>query len=153
MQLVQQVPMEQQALLGGYPKDSVAETANADKIGSAGSTGSAGSAGHGIVDIEGQTAEQALASVRAAAKSSNTTYKEAMQSVADFAAGGSGMHPGIDIARSYMQLYRSGFGSILRQREYEVAKALEHAYESRMKGKFTDGMSQFVDGVLSGVPK
>ena len=147
MQLVQQVPMEQQALLGGYPKDSVAETANADKI------GSAGSAGHGIVDIEGQTAEQALASVRAAAKSSNTTYKEAMQSVADFAAGGSGMHPGIDIARSYMQLYRSGFGSILRQREYEVAKALEHAYESRMKGKFTDGMSQFVDGVLSGVPK
>ena len=147
MQLVQQVPMEQQALLGGYPKDSVAETANADKI------GSAGSAGHGIVDIEGQTAEQALASVRAAAKSSNTTYKEAMQSVADFAAGGSGMHPGIDIARSYMQLYRSGFGSILRQREYEVAKALEHAYESRMKGKFTDGMSQFVGGVLSGVPK
>ena len=147
MQLVQQVPMEQQALLGGYPKDSVAETANADKI------GSAGSAGHGIIDIEGQTAEQALASIRAAAKSSNTTYKEAMQSVADFAAGGSGMHPGIDIARSYMQLYRSGFGSILRQREYEVAKALEHAYESRIKGKFTGGMSQFVDGVLSGVPK
>ena len=150
MQLVQQVPMEQQALLGGYPKDSVAETANADKIGS---TGSAGSAGRGIVDIEGQTAEQALASVRTAAKSSNTTYKEAMQSVADFAAGGSGMHPGIDIAWSYMQLYRSGFGSILRPHEYEVAKALEHAYESRMKGKFTDGMSQFVDGVLSGVPK
>ena len=150
MQLVQQVPMEQQALLGGYPKDSVAETANADKIGS---TGSAGSAGRGIVDIEGQTAEQALASVRAAAKSSNITYKEAMQSVADFAAGGSGMHPGIDIARSYMQLYRSGFGSILRPHEYEVAKALEHAYESRMKGKFTDGMSEFIGGVLSGVPK
>ena len=150
MQLVQQVPMEQQALLGGYPKDSVAETANADKIGS---TGSTGSAGRGIVDIEGQTAEQALASVRAAAKSSNTTYKEAMQSVADFAAGGSGMHPGIDIARSYMQLYRSGFGSILRPHEYEVAKALEHAYESRMKGKFTDGMSEFIGGVLSGVPK
>ena len=147
MQLVQQVPMEQQALLGGYPKDSVAETANADKI------GSTGSAGRGIVDIEGQTAEQALASVRTAAKSSNTTYKEAMQSVADFAAGGSGMHPGIDIAWSYMQLYRSGFGSILRPHEYEVAKALEHAYESRMKGKFTDGMSQFVGGVLSGVPK
>ena len=145
--------MEQQALLGGYPKDSVSETANADKIGSAGSTGSAGSAGRGIVDIEGQTAEQALASVRTAAKSSNTTYKEAMQSVADFAAGGSGRHPGIDIAWSYMQLYRSGFGSILRPHEYEVAKALEHAYESRMKGKFTDGMSQFVDGVLSGVPK
>ena len=137
----------QQALLGGYPKDSVAETANADKI------GSTGSAGRGIVDIEGQTAEQALASVRAAAKSSNTTYKEAMQSVADFAAGGSGMHPGIDIAWSYMQLYRSGFGSILRPHEYEVAKALEHAYESRMKGKFIDGMSQFVGGVLSGVPK
>ena len=147
MQLVQQVPMEQQALLGGYPKDSVAETANADKI------GSTGSAGRGIVDIEGQTAEQALASVRTAAKSSNTTYKEAMQSVADFAAGGSGMHPGIDIARSYMQLYRSGFGSILRPHEYEVAKALEHAYESRMKGKFTDGMSEFIGGVLSGVPK
>ena len=34
--------LEQQVLLGGYPKDSVAETANADKIGSAGSTGSAG---------------------------------------------------------------------------------------------------------------
>ena len=147
MQLVQQVPMEQQALLGGYPKDSVAETANADKI------GSTGSAGRGIVDIEGQTAEQALASVRTAAKSSNTTYKEAMQSVADFAAGGSGMHPGIDIARSYMQLYRSGFGSILRPHECEIAKALEHAYERRMKGKFTDGMSQFVGGVLSGVPK
>ena len=147
MQLVQQVPMEQQALLGGYPKDSVAETANADKI------GSTGSAGRGIVDIEGQTAEQALASIRTAAKSSNTTYKEAMQSVADFAAGGSGRHPGIDIARSYMQLYRSGFGSILRPHEYEVAKALEHAYESRMKGKFTDGISQFVGGVLGGVPK
>ena len=150
MQLVQQVPMEQQALLGGYPKDSVAETANADKIGS---TGSAGSAGRGIVDIEGQTAEQALASVRSAAKSSNTTYKDAMQAVADFAAGEPGWYPAIDIARSYMQLYRSGFGSILRPHEYEVAKALEHAYESRMKGKFTDGMSQFVGGVLSGVPK
>ena len=139
--------VRQQALLGGYPKDSVAETANADKI------GSTGSAGRGIVDIEGQTAEQALASVRTAAKSSNTTYKDVMQSVADFAAGGAGMHPGIDIARSYMQLYRSGIGSILRQYEYEVAKALEHAYESHMKGKFTDGMSQFVGGVLSGVPK
>ena len=139
--------LEQQALLGGYPKDSVAETANADKI------GSAGSAGRGTVPLTEQTARQGLGEVRAAAKSSNTTYKDAMQAVADFAAGKSGMYPAIDIAQSYAQLYRSGFGSMLSPRELAVAKAYEHATEGHMQGKFTDGMSQFVDGVLSGVPK
>ena len=145
--------LEQQALLGGYPKDSVAETANADKIGSTGSTGSTGSAGRGTVPLTEQTARQGLGEVRAAAKSSNTTYKDAMQAVADFAAGKPGMYPAIDIAQSYAQLYRSGFGSMLSPRELAVAKAYEHATESHMQGKFTDGMSQFVDGVLSGVPK
>ena len=142
--------LEQQALLGGYPKDSVAEIANADKIGSA---GSAGSAGRGTVPLTEQTAKQGLGDVRAAVKSSNIAYEDVMQSVADFAAGKSGNSLAIDIAQSYGQLYRSGFGNILSPRELAIAKAYEHATEGHMQGKFTDGMSQFVDGVLSGVPK
>ena len=113
----------------------------------------AGNAGRGTVALTEQTARQGLGEVRAAAKSSNITYEEVMQSVADFAAGKPGTNTAIDIAQSYAQLYRSGFGSMLSPRELKVAKAYEHATEPRIKGNFTDSMSQFIDGVLSGVPK
>ena len=110
-------------------------------------------AGRGKVALTEQTAKQGLGDVRAAVKSSNIAYEDVMQSVADFAAGKSGNSLAIDIAQSYGQLYRSGFGNILSPRELAIAKAYEHATEGHMQGKFTDGMSQFVDGVLSGVPK
>ena len=113
----------------------------------------AGNAGRGKVALTEQTAKQGLGDVRAAVKSSNIAYEDVMQSVADFAAGKSGNSLAIDIAQSYGQLYRSGFGNILSPRELAIAKAYEHATEGHMQGKFTDGMSQFVDGVLSGVPK
>lgn len=113
----------------------------------------AGNAGRGKVALTEQTAKQGLGEVRAAVKSSNLTYEDTMQAVADFAAGEPGWYPAIDIAQSYAQLYRSGFGSMLSPRELKIAKAYEHATEGHMQGKFTDGMSQFVDGVLSGVPK
>lgn len=113
----------------------------------------AGNAGRGKVALTEQTAKQGLGEVRAAVKSSNLTYEDTMQAVADFAAGKPGWYPAIDIAQSYAQLYRSGFGSMLSPRELKIAKAYEHATEGHMQGKFTDGMSQFIDGVLSGVPK
>ena len=113
----------------------------------------AGNAGRGKVALTEQTAKQGLGEVRAAVKSSNLTYEDTMHAVAEFAAGEPGWYPAIDIAQSYAQLYRSGFGSMLSPRELKIAKAYEHATEGHMQGKFTDGMSQFVDGVLSGVPK
>ena len=113
----------------------------------------AGNAGRGKVALTEQTAKQGLGDVRAAVKSSNIAYEDVMQSVADFAAGKSGNSLAIDIAQSYGQLYRSGFGNILSPRELAIAKAYEHATEGHMQGKFIDGTSQFVAGVLSGVPK
>ena len=150
MPLVQQVPMEQQALLGGYPKDSVAETANADKIGSAGSTGSAGrgtAAGGQAASREAIVAarnaavakldpqlQAALANVRESLANHNISPRQVLHELGSPTASDKDFY---EIGRIFFEVGKQTHGAGLSPAEQAVADAYVKSYEARMTQGFT----------------